>query len=895
MGPPSQGERLGGQALRLVEAALQHCLTGPEQWGVPGEVELAELPGSPVVALQAPPEGGQVSLFELVGHEEPAASERHHLVATGLGELDDLGGHGQPFLQVVRPPGRHVVLVEHGGQGGGVVQPPGHGDGRLAELGARFRMGRGLERLGQPGEHAGPERAVGLAQHGEGLLEEADLQVVDGTGRELGPEAEGGPGEPRPVAHPPRQLGRPLVLHASLAGLARGHPGPGEGQPQVAPLGVVAARLEVQCPQRPLVVAGGLLVGEHLHRPVASLPGIGDRLPGLPRTGRLGEVVGQLGQVALEVVAAELDQGRPDPVVEAPPLPGGELLVQGLVDERVGEPEPARSPLQLGHEPRVHGLLEGVEDDARRHAGDPGDHIQVEVASLDRCRGQARVGGLREPVEPPADHMAYPFGNTRSLEPARLQAMLGGQQADQLADEVGIALGLVVDGGDEVGRRIGPGHPGDEAADVAAVEAGQRQVHGCRLPEQLGQGAAQRMPPIDLHVAVGADDQQARVGQLPGDKAEQQQARPVGPVQVVEDEDQPTTRGRRVQAGGHGVEQAEPGHLGIQLGGRPWRPLQVGQLGQELPQLGHLPSQLGGDLRRWAAGGIRAQRLTPGPVGGCARPFAAAPPRHPGLPRACLGAQLLGDAGLADPGLAGDERQPALAAEGAVEGGAELGSFGAPADQGDPVGVLGALGQDRRGSGQVGMHDREDVLGSREAPEKVRSDVDQGGPFRKLVDHQLGRRPGQQDLAAPTQRPQPGRPVEGRPEVVAVAQLGLPGVERGPGRQGDRLWPARWEEGPLQAQGRGHGVACPEEHRQGRVSLTLPLDEPAGVGGDRAGDQRLMPREGGTHGGAVTLPQGCGPLDVGEQEGQDTLRELGRHAPLAGPVPGVGPATHGPS
>ena len=112
-------------------------------------------------------------------------------------------------------------------------------------------------------------------------------------------------------------------------------------------------------------MAGGLFVGKHLHRPAAGLSGVGDGLPGLPRMSRLGEVVGQLGQIALEVVAAELDQGRSDPVVETPPLPSREFLVQGLVDEGVGEPESARPPLQLGDEPRVRGFLEGVEDGVR--------------------------------------------------------------------------------------------------------------------------------------------------------------------------------------------------------------------------------------------------------------------------------------------------------------------------------------------------------------------------------------------------------------------------------------------------------------------------------------------------------------------------------------------------
>jgi hypothetical protein len=490
-------------------------------------------------------------------------------------------------------------------------------------------------------------------------------------------------------------------------------------------------------------VAGGLLVGQHLHRPVAGLSGVGDRLAGLAGTGRQGEVVGQLGQIALEVVAAQLDQGRAHPVVQAPPLPGGELLIQRLVDEGVGEPEPARPALHLHDQPRLHRLLEVVEHVAGRRPGGPGDHVQVEVAPLHRGRGQAGVGGVRQPVEPPADHVPDPLGNPGVPQPARLQALLGGQQADQLADEVGVALGLAVDGGDQVQRRVGPGHAGDEPAHVALVEAGQGHVRGRRLAVQLGQGAAQRMPPVHLHVPVGADDQQARVGQLRGHEAEQQQAGPVGPVQVVEDHDQAAVRRRRPQAG--------PGHLGVQLGGRPRRPLQGGQLGQELAELGHLAAELGRDLLRRAAGGIGAQRLAPRPVGG-RRPLAAAPPGHPGLPGARLGAELLGQAGLADPGLAGDQHQLALPTQGAVEGRAQLGPLDPAADEGDPVGVLGPLGQHRRGSDQVGMGDGEDVLGPRQPLQQVRADVDEPGPVGKLVGHQLGRGPRQQDLAASAQR-----------------------------------------------------------------------------------------------------------------------------------------------
>jgi hypothetical protein len=110
-------------------------------------------------------------------------------------------------------------------------------------------------------------------------------------------------------------------VRAGLGDLAGGHPGGGEVEQQLAPFGFVGRGLEVERSQRPLVVAGGLLVGKDLHRPIAGLPGVGHGLVGLARTRRLGEVVRQLGQVSVEVVTAEFDQGRSHPVVEPPPFP----------------------------------------------------------------------------------------------------------------------------------------------------------------------------------------------------------------------------------------------------------------------------------------------------------------------------------------------------------------------------------------------------------------------------------------------------------------------------------------------------------------------------------------------------------------------------------------------
>jgi hypothetical protein len=175
----------------------------------------------------------------------------------------------------------------------------------------------------------------------------------------------------------------------------------------------------------------------------------------------------------------------------------------------------------------------------------------------------------------------------------------------------------------------------------------------------------------------------------------------------------------------------------------------------------------------------------------------------------------------------------------------------------------------------------------------VRADIQQRGTGRQLVGHQLSRGPGEQNLATSTQRQQPSRPIERLPIEVAVAQLGLTGVQRSPCRQGNTAREVLGGQRSLQRDGGGRGLACPHKHRQGRVTLPPRLDELPAMGGDRLSDERLMAGQCGPHDRPVPLPQQRGPFDVGQQEGQNAFRELGRHAAPARLAVGVvGPVTH---
>ena len=75
--------------------------------------------------------------------------------------------------------------------------------------------------------------------------------------------------------------------------VARSRLGGAQPQQHLAPNGVVVAGVSPR-PQRSLILGGGLLIGAHVHGPVAGPSGIGERFARLASGRRLGEVTGQL-------------------------------------------------------------------------------------------------------------------------------------------------------------------------------------------------------------------------------------------------------------------------------------------------------------------------------------------------------------------------------------------------------------------------------------------------------------------------------------------------------------------------------------------------------------------------------------------------------------------------
>ncbi len=280
------------------------------------------------------------------------------------------------------------------------------------------------------------------------------------------------------------------------------------------------------------------------------------------------------------------------------------------------------------------------------------------------------------------------------------QPVLVDQQPYDLADEQRVALGLGVDRGRDAVLGHGAGRLGDEGGDVGAGPARELQPHAAGLPDELGQRRAERLAERRVDVAVGAEDQHRSGADRPRHEAQQEQRRGVGGVEVVEHDHDRAARRDVPEQGAGRLEQPEAGPLGVGCRGRREVGDEPAELGQDLGELpGARAERRGRQGRR--VGEAAPQGLDPRPVGRGAARLPAAPDEHARAAVARAGRGLLDEPALADPRLAPDEGDAAVAGEGGVERIAEEGELALAADE--PAvrrgrgGGRGGLGRVRRG------------------------------------------------------------------------------------------------------------------------------------------------------------------------------------------------------
>jgi hypothetical protein len=439
-------------------------------------------------------------------------------------------------------------------------------------------------------------------------------------------------------------------------------------------------------------------------------------------------VVGQLGQrVRVQVV----ERGGHAPVQHRE-AGAGERVEQRRADDGVHEPVPQVPARHLDDEPGGERLLHRREQLLLAELARGGHQRELERHADHRGQAQHPERGLRQPREPPSDHLAHPvrdaelgagFGGpavAAAHDPARL-----GEVAQQLADEERVASGLGVDGAREPpvgGAECVARGRGHVRGDGGLVEPGEVQPRHAGLAAQVGEQLAERVVAGQLVVPVGGDDQQLPRPGRPGDVAEQLEGGGGGPLEVVEHEQQRALGRRGDEPLGDGVEQAVA--LGLRVRADGWR--QAGQAGRDLR---HEPDELARAGAQPA--GPAPQRLDERLVRHD-QVLVAAPDQHGTAVGVHGPGELGGQAGLADARLPRDEGQPrTVRARGAPQR-VELGQLvGAPDEH--PA-HLGEQRRQRRHTGvpigrvegRVLAQDRDVQLGQRGAGRDAQLGVEPG-------------------------------------------------------------------------------------------------------------------------------------------------------------------------
>ena len=175
--------------------------------------------------------------------------------------------------------------------------------------------------------------------------------------------------------------------------------------------------------------------------------------------------------------------------------------------------------------------------------------------------------------------------------------------------------------------------------------------------------------------------------------------------------------------------------------------------------------------------------------------------------------------------------------------------------------------------GQTLGVDLENVLGFAKIAQPVLAEVSQLHAVRQRVANQVAGGLGHDHLPASGRGQQPGQPVEGRSQVVALVRFRGAGVERHPHGERPELAPILGHERPLRGDGGSQGVGSGGEGRLDGVADRLEPD--AVVGGDGLVEQGEVALHRAEHGRCVLLPTPGAPLDVGEQEGDGAAGKLG--------------------
>jgi hypothetical protein len=382
--------------------------------------------------------------------EASVVREELRLDVGGLARYPDhLLGVCEALVHQLRRRQRPVAGVESGNERFRIVEAPRHVDRLLAhEEAALDRLACGAQLCGEASEQLDPERAVGLGEGSERLLEKADAgrpglePGEEDEAAERGHVSERCAGELFAGAKTARNLGCLLVALARRAGIAGAPLGVAQSQKELAaPLGRRLLRRAEQL-EGAGVMGRSLLVGQQAGRAVARAEEVVDGLVDIAERSRESEVVGDLRQWRVGVSPAQFLEHSPDHQVQLEAPARREVFVQGLANQLVHERiAPPRGTFQ--NDARLDGLRDDIEEPLRTEPTRVLEHAEVELAADDRSnvqRGDRLVGKTGHTTPDQAPHfLRHPKHRIPDCLVGVAEQPSGREEAHHLAEEEGVS------------------------------------------------------------------------------------------------------------------------------------------------------------------------------------------------------------------------------------------------------------------------------------------------------------------------------------------------------------------------------------------------------------------------------------------------------------------------
>ena len=538
-------------------------LVGLSQAGVPlaGQVERGDLqvpqlcrverPLDPSVArpLGAPPRPGQ-RLLDVAGLERDRGDVEQHP------HLDvDVARSPGPFERLVEPApddiGGCVGAGPHLGHGRvrpRAVQAQGVG-GRERLVGGGIAFRHAADRVAHAsvgGRRPGAHLAGGLGRHqshgGAALPVRAGVVLDAHQGlrkRVVDPRPRSRIGvRPQIFRRCPQQCHRPVQLAAAAR-----HGSGLEQQRHLVAAGALGG-VRNRRPQR----QGGLQVLQLLgRRPQRA------RVPGRLESGteRARQVVALAGMVsALGCRAGAGCRGEVtgDRCVQPHPFPGQQVGEDRLAQQ--GVPEAVAPIGRDDQQVMVHRLGQSRLEAAGGQPSHRGDELVPHPSSGHGGDPQHLLRCRRPLLDTRQQHVGEAQRQRLAVQPRR----------EQFLGEERVALGT---GHDVVDRRlgqacVGPGEPADERADRGIGQRCQFDALDSGKADELGEQRPQRVPAVQVVGAVGRDEGDGIVDETGQQVAQQVAAGPIGPVHVLQHDEQRLRRGELAEQRGDGLEQLEP-------------------------------------------------------------------------------------------------------------------------------------------------------------------------------------------------------------------------------------------------------------------------------------------------------------------------------------------------